>query len=130
MLRSSLEPRHRSVVDMVGHVLTLETDVGAWHGLTTVLQVRLTPYERGSLAAAALDATEDDEMFRIVETVVPTRLAGVPMTPWLDLEGEARWWADHASPRELRAYLATCFVRLPAKEQSTFLSAAQRRVAA
>jgi len=111
---------------MVGHVLTLETDIKAWRGLSTVLAARLSPFERGSLAAAVLDATEDEEVFEVVETVLPTRLTGAPMTPWLDIEGEARWWADHASERELRAYLSACFVRLPAREQVAFLEDARR----
>lgn len=122
----TLKPRHQSFINMIGHLLTLETDVEAWRGLSMVLAVRLSPFERGCLAAAALDAAEDDEVFDITETVLPTRLAGAPMTPWLDIEGEARWWANLACQRELRAYLSACFVRLPASEQTAFLEEARR----
>ena len=125
----SLKRRHRSVVNMVGHVLTLKTDVAAWKGLSTLLALRLSPFERGLLAAAALDAAEDEEVFEVVETVLPTRLAGAPMTPWFDIEGEACWWGDHASQRELRAYLSACFIRMPASEQVAFLEDARRAAA-
>lgn len=126
MTCSYLKPRHRSVVDMVGHALTLSTDVGTWRGLTTILDVRLSSFERGCLAAAALDAAADEEVFRIVDTVVPKRLAGAPLPHFLDGDAEAAWWADLASPPELRTFLSACFVRLRASEQVAFLDEARR----
>ncbi len=125
-----LKPRHQSVVDMIGHVLTLKNDVEAWCGLTTVLGARLSPFERGCLAATVLDAAEDEQFWKVVETAVPDRLISQPRPMFLDLDAEARWWADLASPAELQAWLAACFVRLPKCEQTSFLAAAKRRLAA
>ena len=130
MITYVLKHRHQSVVDMVGHAVTLGTDVEVWRGLSTVLRARLSPFERGCLAAAALDAADVEEVYAIVETVMTKRLAGAPLPAWLDIEGEARGWADLASLPELRAYLAACFQRLPEKERAAFLSAANRRDAA
>ena len=42
----------------------------------------------------------------------------------------ARSWADTASPAELRAWLTACFLRLPKREQASFLAAAKGRIAA
>lgn len=130
MIAYPLEPRHQSVRDMIGHALTLQTDVTVWDGLGIVLKVRLSPFERGCLAAAALDAADDEEVFAVFETVMSKRLASAPLPPWLDIEGEAREWAGFASLPELRAYLAACFQRLPQRERAAFLSEANRRAAA
>jgi len=118
------------VINMVGHALTLKSDIEVWCGLTTVLKARLSPFERVCLAATVLDAAEDDQFWQVIESAVPSRLAGQPLPLFLDLEAEARWWADFASPAELRAWLTACFVRLPKSEQTSFLTTAKRRVAA
>jgi hypothetical protein len=130
MTINHLRPSHRSVVNMIGHALTLENDVEVWNGLSVLLEARLTAFERGCLAATTLSATDDEQFRQIVEAAVPARLAGQPLPLFLDLEAEARWWADLASPAELRAWLTACFVRLPVPEKISFLAAAKRRAAA
>lgn len=130
MIGYDLQSRHASVVRMIGHALTLRTDVEVWHGLVSVLRVRLTKYERACLAAMALDAAEDEEVSKIVDAQLVSRSAGTPLPPFFDPSAEARWWADMASPAELKAWLTACFLRLPTREQAGFLAAAKRRVSA
>lgn len=125
-----LTPRHQSVVAMVGHALTLKDDVDIWCGLALILRTRLSPVERGCLAVAALDAADDEQFWLALEACMSPRLAGHPLPPFLDIDADARWWADLASPAELRAWLAACFVRLPSREKTSFLSAAKRRAIA
>ena len=125
-----LQLRHASTVRMIGHALTLRTDVATWRGLVSVLRVRLTPFERACLAAVALEAAEDEEVSEILDAEVPWRFAITPLPAFLDPAAEARWWADTASPAELKAWLTACFLHLPTREQAGFLAAAKRRVAA
>jgi hypothetical protein len=125
-----LKPRHQSVVAAIGGALTLAPDAAAWRAVTIVITARLTPIERACLAVTALDATGDEEFMEIVETLVPTRMAGRPMPPLAAVEDEARWWARTAGLPEVRAYLSACFARLPSKERKGFLKAASRRAAA
>ena len=130
MTERLLTPEHRSVINMVGHALTLQNDLDVWHGLTLVLQARLSRFERGCLAAVVLDSVDDDPFWAILEALVPARCAGQPLPSFLDIEAEARWWADIASPVERRAWLTACFLRLPARDQKGFLAASKRRAAA
>lgn len=125
-----LKSRHQSAVNMVGHALTLENDVDVWCGLGTVLTAQLSPFERGCMAATVLAAADDEQFWQIVEAAVSVRRAGQPLPLFLDIEGEARWWADLASPAELRCWLMACFVRLPERERTSFLASANRRAAA
>jgi hypothetical protein len=125
-----LKPRHRSVTIVIGGALTLVSDAAAWRAVTIVLTARLTPIERACLALAALDATDDEEFFEIVEALISTRMAGSPLPGLLSVEDEARWWARAAGLPEVRAYLSACFARLPSKERKGFLKAASRRAAA
>ncbi len=129
MIFKHLTPDHRSVIKMVGHALTLEDDVEDWCSLIAILEARLSSSERGCLAATTLAAADDDQFWPIIETAVPARLAGQPLPMFLDLDAEARWWADLASPGELRAWLVACFVRLSASEQAAFLEACRRDAA-
>ena len=115
---------------MIGHALTLHTDTEAWRGLASVLQARLTPFERACLAAVALEAAEDEEVCEILDATVSCRFAGTPLPSFLDPAAEARWWADIASPAELKAWLTACFLRLPKRERVGFLAAAKGRIAA
>jgi len=126
----TLKPRHQFAVTAIGQALTLQTDPDAWYGLVPVLGARLTPFERGCLAAVALEATEDEQVIEIAQTVAPRRFAGAPLPGFLDVDAEARWWADLASAAEIKAWLTACFLRLPKREQAGFLAAAGRRVAA
>ncbi|QCP86512.1 hypothetical protein EYE35_12720 [Cereibacter sphaeroides] len=52
--------RHKRACRMLGYVLTVGDDPGAWVYLATVLFVRLTPRERAALAYAALSTIEPD----------------------------------------------------------------------
>ena len=130
MTHDTLQPRHQSVLTVIGHALTRHTDPDAWSGLVPVLGARLTPFERGCLAAVTLEATEDEQVIEIALTVVPRRFVGAPLPVFLDIDAEARWWADLVSAAEIKAWLTACFLRLPKREQVGFLAAAGRRVAA
>jgi hypothetical protein len=106
------KPAHNAVARMVADTLTLG-DVDDFAGLSVVLRAKLTPYERQALASAALSACDDDEAAAVAGLVIPeTAGAGWPMSPSVDdLEEEARFWADHTSPAELRAYASVCTER-------------------
>ncbi|MDQ2091343.1 hypothetical protein [Marimonas arenosa] len=124
MVASTRSDRHRRVVSSIGHALTLQHEPEAWSGLGGILRARLTEYERASLLASVAAATETNLVIEVCEAVVPARSAGPPPPALSDVEDDARWWADLATLSELRAYLAACFVRLPARERRNFLEEA------
>jgi hypothetical protein len=77
-----------------------------------------------------LDAAEPNDAMQIIDDYLANREEGPP-PPALDaIEDSARWWASLASGPEIRAYLAACFVRLPARERAEFLAHANGRIAA
>jgi len=124
----ALTERHKRALSMIGHALTLEDDPGAWAGLSLVIQARLTPLERALLLASLVRTLDARDVLHVIDRC--GCLQGAPL-PALDrIEDDARWWADLASPPELRAWLTACFVRLPASEQAAFLESATRRDAA
>jgi hypothetical protein len=127
MSAAFIENRLHRVCRMLGYALALGDDAEAWEGLATVLRGRLTLGERGRLLASVLGSLHVDDALPVIEVCVETHRAGAPIPVLDDIEAEARWWSDLASPPELRAWLTACFVRLPASEQAAFLESATRR---
>jgi len=123
-----LEQRHQSALHMLGCALKLGNDPDVWDGLPFVLMVRLTNDERIRLLEAMMFAVEDDQVALTLDH--HQKRAGSPLPVLSEVVDDARWWADFASPPELKAWLAACFVRLPYRDQQAFLETAMRRVAA
>lgn len=122
--------RHRLVLKCLGDALTLGNDAEATSRLGRILVNGLAPEERAWLLHVALDASEPDDAVPILDDYLANLEEGPPL-PALDaIEDSARWWASLASVAELRAYVAACFVRLPARDQAEFLGHANRRAAA
>lgn len=118
---------HQRALLAVGTALTQHDQKDAWLDLENILRARLTPYERACLLASVAVANEPDLLFDVLDAVVPARLFGVPMPAAFEIEADARWWAEQATPPELKAWITACFVRLPPKDQAGFLAAAARR---
>lgn len=123
-----LDRRHQSALHMLSCALKLGNDPEVWDAVPLVFIARLTNDERVRLLEAAMIAAGDDQ--------IPLNLdrhqdrAGSPLPVLIDVDGDARWWADLASDQELKAWLAACFVRLPSRNQQAFLETAMRRSAA
>ncbi|EYD71580.1 hypothetical protein Rumeso_04981 [Rubellimicrobium mesophilum DSM 19309] len=109
---------------MVRDTLALAGDgLEPFWGLSVVLRAKLSPWERQSLAWAALMACDDEEAEGIAERVLgPPEGAGHPPVPFMDVAEEAMQWAAWASREELKTYLLACFNALPATERAKFLS--------
>jgi hypothetical protein len=103
---------HKIAARAVLDTLTIgEPDACA--GLAVILRARLTAQERQTLAWAVLRACDDDEALDVAEAVIPAESrAGWPVVPLEDVVEEAAFWADQASPAELRAYAGVCLSRL------------------
>ena len=90
----------------------------------------LAPEERAWLLQVALDAAEPHDAMQIIDDYLAKIEEGPPL-PALDaIEDSARWWTSLASLSEIRAYLAACFVRLPARQRAEFLTHVSGRIAA
>ena len=115
---------------MLGYALTLEDDPEAWSGLSTVLRVRLSGFERSCLLMAVVASMEAEDVEYVLGEVRKRQGIGVPLPPLFDASDEACWWADHASPEERQAVLVAAFLSLPLRDRDAFLASASRRDAA
>jgi hypothetical protein len=100
----------------------------AWDNTSAIWSARLTNEERAALAWAALKALEPWQAEEVARSVLGDN--GPPLPPFLDALGDAQWWADTASPAELRAYAFAAYQRLPRLQQLDFLIWAKDEVAA
>ncbi|MDO9638126.1 MAG: hypothetical protein Q7J44_06265 [Pseudotabrizicola sp.] len=62
----------------------------------------------------------------IMEKALSDMARGMPIAPFLSVMDEAAFWADLATPMELKAYALACFNRLSVTEQGAFLAYVQR----
>jgi hypothetical protein len=115
---------------MLGFALTLEDDPVAWSGLSTVLQVRLSGFERSCLLMAVVASMEAEDVEYVLEEVRTRQGIGMPLPPLFDASDEASWWAEHASPEERHAVLVAAYLSLPHRDRDAFLASASRRDAA
>jgi hypothetical protein len=111
---------------MLGYALTLH-DYETWEAASAVWQARLSPEECAAIAWAALRSLDRDHALAVIEAVLDG--AGAPLPPFINPMDEAMFWADIASPEELRAYTLATFNRLPPEAQADFLAHVQRRAA-
>jgi hypothetical protein len=124
------DPTHNTAARGVLDALSIG-DQDTFAGLSVILRARLTPLERRALAWAALRACDDEEVVMVAEAILPREArAGWPVVPLEDVAEEAAFWADHASPAQLRAYAVACFANLPPGDQGVFSPLVQRRAAA
>lgn len=58
----------------------------------------------------------------IMERALDDLTFGEPRPTQFSIMGDASWWADYATPAELKAYALACYRRMPAKDQAAFLA--------
>jgi len=66
----------------------------------------------------------------IMERALSDLTMGQPIPMLMSVMWDARWWADWASPAELKAYALACYTCLSAKDQAAFLAYVQKGAAA
>ena len=114
-------------VEAIQYGLTFHT-AEAWHDTVGLIRTDLDRERRMALAIAALAACDPDDVAEIVSEIAGG--AGSPVPPLDAIMSEAIFWADLASIDELKAYAVATFVRMPPRDQATFLTLTQGRVAA
>ena len=70
--------QHDRVCKMLGYALTLEDDPEAWSGLSTVLRVRLSGYERSCVLMAVVASMEPEDVEYVLEEVRSRQGIGMP----------------------------------------------------
>jgi hypothetical protein len=116
--------RYQALAKMILDTLRVG-DLGAFHGLAFYLFANLTPWEIRGLALACLLACKEEGGEEVVELVFPDLFgAGMPTPPLMDdeLDLDAELWAGVATIRELRAYFAAAYRKLPAKTRGALLA--------
>lgn len=111
------KPEHKRMSRTLGYALTLGT-FDAWAGFTAVAAARMSDTERASLAFAALNSLDLDQAEMVAAAVI--RPIGTPLPAFLGGMDDARWWADHASRSELKAYALAAHDAMNAQDQAAF----------
>ncbi|MBF9057946.1 hypothetical protein HKCCSP123_02005 [Rhodobacterales bacterium HKCCSP123] len=117
---------HNRACSALNHALTLGDDPEVWDCMTLVFGVRLTATERACILASIAQTMPPDDVLAVLGSLG----AASPLPVFDEVEDDARWWADLASPSEIKAWLVACYARLPMREQRAFLEAAMGRAAA
>lgn len=110
--------RHKRAATTLGFTLTLN-DRQAWASAAIVWEARLEPVERYRLARSVMAAMSPEDNEALILEVLGG--AGFPIPPFLDALGDARFWAEMASPAERRAYCLAAFQAMPRNEQRQFV---------
>ena len=121
---------HARACRALGYALTLEDDALAWSVLSTVLQVRLSDFERSCILMSLIASMDSEDVEYVLEEVRSRQGVGMPLPPLFGATDEASWWADHASPEERKAVLVAAYLSLPNLDRDAFLASANRRDAA
>ena len=122
--------QHTRACRALGFALTLEDDPVAWNVLSTVLQVRLSDFERSCILMSLIASMDSEDVEYVLEEVRARQGIGMPLPPLFDASDEASWWADHASHAERKALLVAAYLSLPLRDRDAFLASANRRDAA
>ena len=130
MRTSNQSDQHNRTCKMLAYALTLGDNPLAWSGLSTVLQARLSGYERSCVLMAVIAAMEAEDVEYVFGEVRKRQGIGMPLPPLFDASDEASWWADHCSLEERQAVLIAAYLSLPLRDRDAFLVSAQRRDAA
>lgn len=70
----------------------------------------------------ALSELDPDDAATVAALFLPDQPVGPPIPAFDGVMAEALFWADMASPDELKAYALAGYTRMPAKDQAGFLS--------
>ena len=122
--------QHDRVCKSLGYSLTREDDPIAWSGLSTVLQVRVSDFDRSCILMSLIASMDAEDAEYVLEEVQRRQGIGMPLPPLFDASDEASWWADHASHAERKAVLVAAYLSLPLRDRDAFLASANRRDAA
>lgn len=102
-----------------------------WLQLKTILRGLLTPRERAALAFAVMRSLSEDNRTKVAFNAIPEWTEfGSPLPTFLDVADDAKWWTGNASPKEIEAYLLSCFNALERHRQIEFGQYIQVRLAA
>ena len=114
-----------------GRVLTMALtvhDADGWCMASRLWSLRQPPEKRMAHALAALVACEGGDIRHVCTAALGG--AGTPIAPFLSYMDEASFWADMATPDELKAYSVACYLRLSARDRMAFHDWTDRRAAA
>ena len=114
-----------------GEVLTMALaahDAEGWRMASLLWSLRLPPEKRIAHSLATLAACESHDIRHVCNAAFGG--AGAPNAPFLSYMDEASFWADMATPDELKAYSVACYLRLSACDRLAFHDWTDRRAAA
>ena len=114
-----------------GEVLTMALtadDADGWRMASRLWSLRLSSEQRMAHALAALASCEEEDIWTICGAAQGG--AAAPIAAFNSYMDEASFWADMASPNELKAYSVACYLRLSDRDRIAFNNWVDRRVAA
>ena len=128
---------HKSDTAHSGNVLTpANENPGALAGATGADQFKsvVPEYYSTNLSPTmalclAIVKCDPHDAALIMEKALSDLTFGEPRPTLFSVMDDASWWADYATPAELKAYALACFNRLSATDQRAFLAYVQRGAA-
>jgi hypothetical protein len=113
------KPEKRCKIRVLCHALNLLDDHAAWTS-SAVLMKTLSAESRKYLTLCTMLSNEPDELVELTEVALRKLTIGMPLPPFSSPMNDARWWTERASPNEIEAYAATCFLALSKPRQIDF----------
>ena len=100
------------------------------HEITFTRKAYRTRADAATALCHAFAACEPEDAITLMSGILDRMRAGMPGAPLFGIMHEAAFWADMATPAELKAYALASYARMSAPVQRDFLAYVQRGVAA
>ena len=107
-------------VSFLNHALQLRNEYAMW-AASALLRQRLTPRKRKFLTATCLVSNNAEELTPVIDFAYAKLTFGGPEAPYGSPQEEAKWWTEHATLDERKAFLVACYGSLAPKLQSDFI---------
>jgi hypothetical protein len=88
----------------------------------TVTEYYYTSLSPSMALCLAIVKCDPHDAWLIMERAMSDMVFGQPLPVQFTAMSDANWWADWASPVELKAYALACYRRMPTKDQRAFLA--------
>ena len=111
----------------LNYALQLATK-SSFFGVADLLRTRFEVNERKTIVAIASLSLDASDAIECVEAAVSEIHFGLPLPSLTSHVDDAIWWAENASPAELRAYALACFIQMSKNEKQKFIIHLNRRL--
>ncbi|MDA8768256.1 hypothetical protein N9N20_08890 [Planktomarina temperata] len=106
--------------------LTLFDNHAVWSS-AAILNHKFSPKKRKYLTLCTMLSNDPDEIGELTDVALKGLTFGMPLPPFSSPKEDAKWWSEHASLSERKAYLVACYSSLSKTVQKDFIAFALKR---